>query len=171
LQEQQKKDRCVKSFNTTQDHLQMTLCALQDALDMMKGHLIEEKSKQRKIMIDEELKQKRLEDKIQALNEWILDLDKEREVAEANKRVVKEKCIAAVTLAQTRLHKWGKEWDKCCDAQDKIAEQAKAAKKQQKKIDEQDKAAKKQPEMHAQSLEELKVVSAGKTCSMQKRVG
>jgi hypothetical protein len=55
-------------------------------------------------MIDEELKRKRLEDEIQALNEWILKLDEEREVAEVNERVVKDKYIAAVTLAQTRLH-------------------------------------------------------------------
>jgi hypothetical protein len=94
-----------------------------------------------------------LEDEIQDLNEWILKLDKERKIAEANERVVTEKYIDAVTLAQTRLHQLGKQRDKRHDTQDKIAEQAKEAKKQQKKIDKQDKAAKKQQEMYAQLLE------------------
>ena len=168
LQEQQKKDSCVKSLNSTQDHLQMKLCALQDTLDTMKRRLYEKKSKQRKVLTDEELKQKRLEDEIQDLNEWIRELDEERKIAEANERVVKEKYIDAVTLAQTRLHQWGKERDKRRDAQDKIAEQAKEAKRHQKKIEEQDKAAQKQQEMYAQLLEELKVVSADKIRSMQK---
>ncbi len=111
---------------------------------------------------------KRLEDEIQDLNEWILELDKERKIAEANEQVFKVKYIDAVTLAQIRLHQWGKERDKHPDAQDKIAEQAKEAKRHQKKIEEQDKAAQKQQEMYAQLLEELKVVSADKIRSMQK---
>jgi hypothetical protein len=77
-------DRCIKSLNNTQDHLQMKLCALQDALDTMKGCLNDEKSKRRKVIIDEESKHKRLEDKIQELNEWICELDEERKVAKAN---------------------------------------------------------------------------------------
>jgi hypothetical protein len=132
VQEQQKKDRCIKSLNTIQDHLQMKFCVEQDTLDTLKGCLHDKKSKHCKVMIDEESTCKRLEDEIQELNEWIFELDEERKVAEANGRVVKEKYIAAVRVDQTRLHKWGQEQDKQRDAQDKIAEEAKVAKKQHK---------------------------------------
>ncbi len=122
----------------------MKLSVLQDTLDTMKGRLHNEKFKYRKVMTDEESKCKRLEDKILQLNKWIFELDKERKVTKANEQAVKETYITAVTVTQRRLN----------DAQDKIAEQAKAAKKQQ--------------ETYAQLLEELKVVSAGIIGCMQK---
>jgi hypothetical protein len=91
VQEEQKKDTCIKSLNTKKNGLHMKLCALQDSLDTMKGHLHNKKSKHCKVMIDEGLKRKRLGNKKQELNKWIFELDKERKVAEANKIVVREK--------------------------------------------------------------------------------
>ena len=64
----------MKSLHTKQDSLRTKLCALQDSLDALKGHLHDEKSKHRKVMFDEELKRKRLENEIQDLNNWIFDL-------------------------------------------------------------------------------------------------
>ena len=58
-------DKCVKSLHTKQDGLRTKLCALQDSLGAMKGRHQDEKSKHRKVMFDEELKRKRLENKIQ----------------------------------------------------------------------------------------------------------
>jgi hypothetical protein len=91
VQEQQKKDTCIKNLNTKQYGLHVKICALQDCLDAMKGRLHNKKSKHCKVMIDEEMKCKRLENKIQELNEWIFELDKERKVAKANGIVVREK--------------------------------------------------------------------------------
>ncbi len=69
IQEQQKKDACVKSLHAKQDGLHTRLCELQDSLDVMKGRLYNEKSKRRTVMFDEELKHKRLENEIQELND------------------------------------------------------------------------------------------------------
>ena len=55
----------MKSLHTKQDSLRTKLCALQDSLDAMKGCLHDEKSKRRKVMFDEELRRKRLENEIQ----------------------------------------------------------------------------------------------------------
>ena len=67
-------DECVKSLHTKQDGLRTKLCALQDSLGAMKGRLHDEKSKHWKVMFDEELKRKWLENEIQDLNNWIFDL-------------------------------------------------------------------------------------------------
>ena len=56
VQEQQKKNACVKSLHTKQDSLHTRLCELQDSLDSMKGCLHNEKSKRCKDMFDEEYK-------------------------------------------------------------------------------------------------------------------
>jgi hypothetical protein len=64
----------MKSLHTKQDSLRTKLCALQDSLDAFKGHLHDEKSMHRKVMFDEELKRKWLENEIQDLNNWIFDL-------------------------------------------------------------------------------------------------
>ena len=45
VQEQQKKDACVKSLHTKQEGLRKKVCALQDSHDAMKGHLYNKKSK------------------------------------------------------------------------------------------------------------------------------
>jgi hypothetical protein len=83
-QEQQKKDACVKSLHTKQDALPTKVCALQDSLDAMKGRLHDEKLKHCKVMFDEELKceelKRKLENEIQELNDWIFELDEERNV-------------------------------------------------------------------------------------------
>ncbi len=94
----------------------MKLCAFQNSHDAMRGCLHKEKSKHPKVMIDEELKRKRLENEIQELNEWIFELDKERKVVKANKIVVREKYFAAVRDAKSCLHKWHHERDKCREA-------------------------------------------------------
>jgi hypothetical protein len=109
IQEQQKKDACVKSLHTNQDGLRTRLCELQDSLDVMKGRIYNEKSKHRKVMFDEELKRKRLENEIQELNDWIFELDKERKVAKANEKVVRQKYFDTVRDAQTRIQKWRQE--------------------------------------------------------------
>ena len=84
-QEQQKMDECVKSLDPKQNGFRSKLCSLQDSLDAMKGHLHDEKSKCRKVMFDEELKRKRLENEIHDLNNWIFELDKEsKEYGEGN---------------------------------------------------------------------------------------
>ena len=89
-------DECVKSLDHKQNGLHSKLCSLQDSLDAMKGHLHDEKSKRRKVMFDEELKRKRLENEIHDLNDWIFELDEERKVAEANEKKVREKYYDAV---------------------------------------------------------------------------
>ena len=114
---------------------------MQGSLDAMKGCFYNEKSKRRKVMFDEELKRKRLENEIQDLNDWIFELDKERKVAKANGKAVKQKYFDAVRDAQTRLHKWRQERDKRRDAVNKMAEL--------------DKHAKKQHEMYAHLLEDF----------------
>jgi hypothetical protein len=154
VQEQQKKDTCIKSLSTKQDVLRMKLCALQDSLDAMKGHLHNEKSMHRKVMINEEFKRKRLENKIQDLNEWIFELDKERKVAKANEIIAREKYFAAVRDAQSRLHKWHHRRDKRREEENKIAER--------------DKCAKKQHKMYAHLLEEFNETTADPKHSMQK---
>ncbi len=83
-QEQQKKDARVKCLQTKQDALPTKVCALQDSLDAMKGRIHNEKLKCRKVMFDEELKReelkRKLENEIQELNDWIFELDEERNV-------------------------------------------------------------------------------------------
>jgi hypothetical protein len=132
----------------------MKLCALQESLDAMKGRLYDEKPKHRKVMIDEELKRKRLENEIQELNEWMFKLDNERNVAKANEKVLREKYFDAVRDAHICLHKWHQERDKHRDAENKIAEQ--------------DIHAKKQHEMYAYLLEEFNETTADPKGSMQK---
>jgi hypothetical protein len=100
VQEQQKKNACVKSLHTKQDSLHTRLCELQDSLDSMKGCLYNEKSKRCKDIFDEETK-----------------------VAEAKEKVVRQKYFDAVSDAQTRLHKWRQERDKRREAENKMAEQ------------------------------------------------
>ena len=121
----------MKSLHTKQDSLRMKLCALQDSLDAMKGRLHDEKSKCRKVMFDEELKRKRLENEIQDLNDWISELDDERKVAEKNEKLVREKYYNAVRDAQYHHHRWHQERDKRRYAENKMAEQEKHAKKQE----------------------------------------
>ncbi len=132
----------------------MKLCALQESLDAMKGCLYDEKSKHCKVMIDEELTRKRLENKIQELNEWIFELDNERNVAKANEKVLREKYFDAVRDAHSRLHKWRQERDKRGDAENKIAEQ--------------DIHTKKQHKMYAHLLEGFNETTADPKRSMQK---
>ncbi len=157
-QEQQKKDACVNSLHTKQDALRTKVCALQDSLDAIKGRLHNEKSKRRKVMFDEELKREelkcKLENEIQELNDWIFELDKERKVAEANKKVVREKYYNAVRDAQYRHHRWHQERDKRRDAENKMAEL--------------DKHAKKQEEMYTHLLEDFNEITTDPKRSMQK---
>ena len=80
-------------------------------------------------MFDEELKCKKLKNEIQDLNDWIFELDEERKVAEANKKVVREKYYDTVSDAQYRLHRWHQEREKRRDAENKMAELDKHAKK------------------------------------------
>ena len=96
----------------------------------MKGRLHDEKSKCRKVMFDEELKCKKLKNEIQDLNDWIFELDDERKVAEANEKVVREKYYDTVRDAQYRLPRWHQEREKRRDAENKMAELYKHAKKQ-----------------------------------------
>jgi hypothetical protein len=152
-QEQQKKDACMKSLHTKQDSLRIKLCALLDSLDEMKGRLHDEKSKRRKVMFDEELKRKRLENEIQDLNDWIFELDNERKVAEKNEKAVREKYYNAVRDAQYRHHRWHQERDKRCYAENKMAEQ--------------DKHAKKQEEMYSHLLEDFNEIRTDPKRSMQ----
>ena len=154
VQEQQKKDACVKSLHTKQDGLRTKLCALQDSLDAMKGRLHDEKSKRRKVMFDEELKCKKLKNEIQDLNDWIFELDEERKVAKANKKVVREKYYDTVRDAQYHLHRWHQEREKHHDAENKMAEL--------------DKHAKKQDEMYAHLLEDFNEITSDPKRSMQK---
>ena len=155
VQEQQKKDACVKSLHTKQEGLHKKVCALHDSLDAIKGRLYNEKSKRCKVLFDEELKRKRSENKIQDLNNWIFELDKERKVAKANKKAVKQKYSDAVRDAQTCLHKWRQELDKRCDAENKMAGL--------------DKHAKKQHEMYAHLLEDFNEIKTDPKRSMQKK--
>jgi hypothetical protein len=83
---QQKNDASVKSLIISCDGLRMKLSALEDKLDKVKVRLHEEKSKRCTQVIEDESMRKKLEDKIQGLNEWILELDNERKAAEANEK-------------------------------------------------------------------------------------
>ena len=141
-QEQQKMDEWLCSL------------PLHDSLDAMKGHLHDEKSKRRKVMFDEELKRKWSENEIHDLINWIFELDKERKVAEANEKVVREKYCNAVRDAQYRHQRWHQERDKCCDAENKMAEL--------------DKHAKKQEEMYTHLLEDFNAITTDPKHSMQK---
>ena len=120
----------------------------------MKGCFYNEKSKRRKVMFDEELKRKRLENEIHDLNDWIFELDEERKVAEANEKEVREKYYDAVKDAQTRLHRWRQEREKRRDAENKMAEQ--------------DKHAKKQAKMYAHLLADFNEITTNPKRSMQK---
>ncbi len=144
----------MKSLHTKQGGLHTKRCALQDSLDAMKGHLHNEKSKRRKVMFDEELKRNRLENKIQDLNDWIFELDEERKVAKKNEKIVREKYYNAVRDARYRHHRWHKKHNKRCDAENKMAEQ--------------DKHAKKQDKMYAHLLEDFNETTTDPKCSMQK---
>ena len=154
VQEQQKKDACIKSLHSKQEGLRTKVCALQDSLDAMKGRLHNEKSKRRKVMFDEESKCKRMQNEIEELNDWIFELDEERKVAEANEKEVREKYYNAVKDAQTRLHRWRQEREIRRDAENKMAEQ--------------DKHAKKQDEMYAHLLEDFNEITSDPKRSMQK---
>ncbi len=107
----------MKSLHVKQDGLRTKLCALQDSLDAMKGRLHDEKSKRCKVMFDEELKRKWLENEIQDLNDWIFELEEERKVAKKNEKVVREKYYNAVIDAQYHHHRWHQECDKRRDAE------------------------------------------------------
>jgi hypothetical protein len=122
----------------------------------MNGRLHDEKSKRFKVMFDEELKCKKLKNKIQDLNDWIFELDEERKVAEANKKVVREKYYDTVRDAQYRLHRWHQERQKRRDAENKMAEL--------------DKHAKKQDEMYAHLLEDFNEITSDPKRSMQKEL-
>ena len=141
-------------MHTNQDGLRTRLCEFQDSLDVMKGHLYNEKSKRRKDMFEEELKCKRLENEIQELNDWIFELDKERKVAKANEKVVRQKYFDAVRDAQTRIQKWRQERYKRREAEIKMAQQ--------------DKHAKKQHEMYTHLLEDFNEITADPEHSMQR---
>ena len=104
--------------------------------------------------VDEELKCKKLKNEIQDLNDWIFELDEERKVAEANKKVVREKYYDTVRDAQYRLHRWHQEREKRHDAENKMAEL--------------DKHAKKQDEMYAHLLEDFNEITSDPKRSMQK---
>jgi len=124
----------------------------------MKGCLHDEKSKRRKVMFEEELKREELihtlEKEIHDLNNWIFELDEERKVAKANEKVVREKYYNAVRDAQYRHHRWNQEWDKRCDAENKMAEL--------------DKHAKKQEEMYTHLLKDFNEITTDPKHSMQK---
>jgi hypothetical protein len=154
VQEQLKKDACIKSLHSKQEGLRTKVCALQDSLDAMKGRLHNEKSKRRKVMFDEESKRKRMQNEIEELNDWIFELDEERKVAEANEKEVREKYYNAVKDAQTRLHRWRQEREIRRDAENKMAEQ--------------DKHAKKQAKMYAHLLADFNEITTDHKRSMQK---
>jgi len=120
----------------------------------MKGRLRDEKAKRRKVMFDEELKCKKLKNEIQDLNDCIFELDEDRKVAEANEKVVREKYYDTVRDAQYRLHRWHQEREKRRDAENKMAEL--------------DKHAKKQDEMYAHLLEDFNEITSDPKHSMQK---
>ena len=102
-------DECMKSLHTKQDGLCTKLCALHVSLGAMKGHLHDEKSKHRKVMFDEELKCKRLENEIQELNsleETNNDLRDELKEALSKKSHATRLTAKAKKLASHRLEKW-----------------------------------------------------------------
>ena len=118
-------DKCVKSLHTKQDGLRTKLCALQDSLGAMKGRHQDEKSKHRKVMFDEELKRKRLENKIQqelnSLEETNNDLRDELKEALSEKSHATRLTAKAKKLASHQLDKWHIERERGRAAEDKVA--------------------------------------------------
>ncbi len=129
---QQKNDASVRSLIISCDGLWMKLSTLEDKLVKLKERLHEEKSKRRAQVTVDESKRKKLEDEIDDLNEWLLELDDERKAAKANEKKALEKYYDSVSVAQLSLHKWHKERNKWREIEDKIAEKDKSADKQRK---------------------------------------
>ena len=124
-------DGCMKSLHTKQDGLRTKLCAFQDSLGVMKGRLHDEKSKRRKVMFDEELKCKRLENEIQqelnSLEETNNDLRDELKEALSKKSCATRLTAKAKKLASHRLKKWHIESERRCSAEDEVAHLNKSA--------------------------------------------
>jgi len=132
-------DECVKSFHTKQDGLRTKICALQDSLGAMKGRLHDEKSKHWKVMFDEELKCKWLENEIQELNsheETNNDLRDELKEALSEKSRATRLTTKAKKLASHRLEKWHIEREHRSSAEDEVAHLNKSAMQMNKIIEE-----------------------------------
>ena len=132
-------DECVKSLHTKQDGLHTKICALQDSLGAMKRRLHDEKSKHRKVMFDEELKCKQLENKIQELNsleETNNDLRDELKDALSEKSRATRLTAKAKKLASHRLEKWHIEREHRSSAEDEVAHLNKSAMQMNKIIEE-----------------------------------
>ena len=117
-------DECVKSFHTKQDGLCTKLCALQDSLGAVKGRLHDEKSNRRKVMLDELLKCKWLENKKQELNsleETNNDCRDELKEALSKKSRATRLTAKAKKLASHGLEKWHIERERRHSAEGKVA--------------------------------------------------
>jgi len=105
----------------------------------MKGRLHDEKSKCRKVMYDEQLKCKRLENEIQKLNsleETNNDLRDKLKEALSKKSRATRLTAKAKKLASHRLEKWHIESERRCSAEDEVAHLNKSAMQMNKIIEE-----------------------------------
>jgi hypothetical protein len=69
----------------------------------MKGCLKNEKLKRHKVIINEESKHKALENQVHELNQWLFELDNERQVAETGQKKTLSKTLLVKTM---RVYLW-----------------------------------------------------------------